>query len=270
MSENRQSFITSMIGMLLAGLFLMSFVVGFAQTQSKTTMNEDQILDKYKFASPHYEKGKKYFTKNNLKGAEKELIKCLEIMPKFSEAHFLMANIHYKNNELDKAMASINEAFASIQFAQIYEEKRHQVYLNSLREKKARLEERIEQLSTVKDSSDGPNSVNSVKESMLREINDISQKLIEPPTKSNEAPAKYHYFLGNIHFKQKQYQEAHKDFLKAIEIDPVYGDAYNNLANLYYMSKNYEKALEFLKKAKENGVSVNPKFEEAILKSLNK
>ena len=46
--------------------------------------------------------------------------------------------------------------------------------------------------------------------------------------------------------------------------------AHINLANLYYMAKQYQKARDHLSKAEENGAEVNPKFKQAILKALEK
>jgi len=53
-----------------------------------------------------------------------------------------------------------------------------------------------------------------------------------------------------------------------VRINPKHGDAYNNLASLYYMVKKYSQAMEYLKLAEENGAQVNPKFKEALQKAI--
>jgi hypothetical protein len=57
--------------------------------------------------------------------------------------------------------------------------------------------------------------------------------------------------------------------MKAVEINPQHGSAFNNIANLFYMGKKYQQALYYLSKAEACGIKVNPKFREAIQRALN-
>jgi tetratricopeptide (TPR) repeat protein len=100
--------------------------------------------------------------------------------------------------------------------------------------------------------------------------NVIRSKLTEPLPPSESIPAGYFYFHGNAFFKLKKYPEAYAQYIKAIKIDPNHGNAYNNLANLYYMTKQHQKALDCLNKAEANGVKINPELKKAILKTLGK
>jgi tetratricopeptide (TPR) repeat protein len=84
------------------------------------------------------------------------------------------------------------------------------------------------------------------------------------------AQADYYYLHGNLLFKKKACQEALDQYLKAVEIDPKHGNSYNNIANLYYLGKQYDKAEEYLDKAEANGAKVNPAFKQALAKALNK
>ncbi len=68
----------------------------------------------------------------------------------------------------------------------------------------------------------------------------------------------------------KQFQEAFAQYKEAIRINPQYGDAYNNLANLYFMAKQYQKALDCLEQAEANGAKINPEFRKAVKKALGK
>ena len=55
-----------------------------------------------------------------------------------------------------------------------------------------------------------------------------------------------------------------------MEVDPKHGNSCNNIANLYYMGKQYDKAQEYLDKAEANGAKINPAFKQALAKALNK
>ena len=71
-------------------------------------------------------------------------------------------------------------------------------------------------------------------------------------------------------FEKKDYPAALDQYLKAVDVDPKHGNSYNNIANLYYMGREYEKAREYLAKAEANGAKINPAFKDAIAKALNK
>jgi tetratricopeptide (TPR) repeat protein len=88
--------------------------------------------------------------------------------------------------------------------------------------------------------------------------------------KEEEIPADYFYLHGNIFFKIKRYKEAHEQYQEAIKINPKHGNAYNNLANLYYIAKQYQKALDCLNLAEAHGAKINPEFKKAILKAIEK
>ena len=102
------------------------------------------------------------------------------------------------------------------------------------------------------------------------EIATINSRLTKPIPTEEETPASYFYLHGNIFFKLRKFEEAYAQYQEAIRINPKFGDAYNNLANLYYMSKQYQKALECLNQAETSGAEVNPALKKAVLKALGK
>ncbi len=106
--------------------------------------------------------------------------------------------------------------------------------------------------------------------SLENEISIINSRLTEPVFSTDEIPGNYFFIHGNILFKLKKFEESQKQYLLAIKIDSGHGDAYNNLANLYYLAKQYQKALDCLNHAEANGVKINPKFKKAILKAIKK
>ena len=79
-----------------------------------------------------------------------------------------------------------------------------------------------------------------------------------------EIPAGYRYIHGNILFLKKDLQGAVNQYLETIRLQPAHEFAYNNLANIYFMAKQYDKALEFLRKAEANGVKVNQTFKKDL------
>jgi tetratricopeptide (TPR) repeat protein len=48
---------------------------------------------------------------------------------------------------------------------------------------------------------------------------------------------------GNIHCKKQAYEDAIVSYKRAIEIDPTYGQPYNNLALIYFMQGNFNESI---------------------------
>ena len=64
---------------------------------------------------------------------------------------------------------------------------------------------------------------------------------------------------GNAYYRAGKFEQAIKDFNKAIELQPAYGTAYNNRGNAYKNTAKYKQALEDYSKA----IELQPKYAEA-------
>lgn len=60
--------------------------------------------------------------------------------------------------------------------------------------------------------------------------------------------------LGNVFLQRNLFDEATREFEKAIEIDPEFGEAYNNLGYAYLKQKFYDKAIESYSRGIEKNV----------------
>ncbi|MBR1757774.1 MAG: tetratricopeptide repeat protein [Lachnospiraceae bacterium] len=63
--------------------------------------------------------------------------------------------------------------------------------------------------------------------------------------------AQNHYLLGRCYELNKEFGRAIDSYLKAVEVDPTFYMAYNNLGTAYLNQKENEKAKEVLEKAYE-------------------
>ena len=73
---------------------------------------------------------------------------------------------------------------------------------------------------------------------------------------ANALTAWDHIRRGNRLNDEGKYAEAIADYTKAIELDPNYAIAYNNLGNPYHNLNKYEKAIEYYTKA----IELDPKY----------
>jgi len=261
----KQIFISLIVSILLLG-------TDFSFGQKHFYMDEKKIYEKFKIAEAIFYKGKKHFLKGNYKKAEKELKKCIETMPEHVEAHFYLSQILYKNEDFQKALEHIEKAKANFEFMTGLFAYAYEQYISQLREQEDILDSKISKLRE-KLSAASPEEKSMIEAQIdARETtkNVIRNRLNEPLPPLESIPADYFYFHGNVFFKLKKYQEAYAQYIKAIKINPNHGNAYNNLANLYYMTKQHQKALDCLNKAEANGVKTNPELKKAILKILEK
>jgi len=244
--------------------------------QEGSGQSDRALTSKWEQANALFLKGKDYFAKKELDGAEAELKASLEILPEHADALFYLAQIEYLKGNFDWALADIQEAeaaYAATAGAQgsISAERR-----KALLDERARKEREIAIMeatfyeagcSTENELLKLPESI----EALRREIASINARLDEQTGPgSPPLPADYSYVHGNIFFKMNDLQGASGQYLKAIEADASHLGAYNNLINLCYTAKEYEEALKFIDRAEKNGVKLNPKLKEAVLQLAKK
>jgi len=264
--EKKQILISLIVFILLLG-------PNFSFGQKHFYMKEKQMYEKFKMANKIFLKGKGYFIKGNYKKSEKELKKCIETMPEHVEAHFYLSHVLYKKEDFQKALEHIEKAKANFEFMADLYAYAYQQRILQLREQVDTIDSQIsefeEKLSKATEA-DQKREVEAQIGSLESKKGTIRSRLTEPVPPLDSIPADYFYFHGNILFKLNQYQEAFKEYLEAIKINPQHGNAYNNLANLYFMGKEYQKALDCLNQAEANGAEINPKLKKAILEALGK
>ena len=254
-------------------IFIFFLGVNYIFGQKDFFQDEKRMIQKFKIADKFFQKGKSYFIKKKFEKAEKELNKCLEIMSQHSEACFYLSNVFYDRKELKQALKYIEQAKENFKFMVKMHVSAFDDYLKQLRERRQDLETK---LSNYKGKLPGIKNRDLKREyeqtisSIENDIRIIGPKLNNPIPPVAKIPSGYYYLHANVFFKMKNFKEAYSQYMDTIKLNPKHGKAYNNLAIIHYMSKQYQMALEYLNKAEANGAKVNPKFKEAILKNLKK
>ena len=197
-------------------------------------------------------------------------------MPEHANAYFYLSLISYREGNLAKSQDYIEKAKENYRYIIKLKINREQLYMIQLQERKSEVQEILEELRQRLSKTTDKREQSKIQAEIGRMeglIGAIDSRLRKPmPTvqKEEEIPADYFYLHGNIFFKLKRYQEANEQYQEAIKIDPKHGNAYNNLANLYYIAKQYQKALDYLNLAEANGAKINPKFKKEVLKRLKR
>lgn len=256
---------------LFVGLLLMA--AGSSLAQKGFYMEEKKLYEKYKMSVKHFEGGKELYNKQSFKAAEKKFKKCLEVFPQHAQANFYLAHIMYQKSDLESALSHIENAKKNSEFMHKMYVIGYEDYTSQLRAQRDEIRNRIQQykdqLQKVRQEQDRMNIETRISQ-LQTELGTITSRLAEPLAEENQMPADYFYLHGNIFFKMKKYQEAHDQYVEVLKIDPQHKNATNNLINIYFMAKQYQKAKELLEGAESKGVEINPKLKEAVLKAVGK
>lgn len=221
-------------------------------------------------------KAKEAFAEKDFDGAEAGLKACLEVQPGHADALFFLAQVDYSRGNFAQALVDIEkakEAHAAASGDQnVLTPKRR----NGLLDERARKEEELARLEAILYSASCKTDIGKFKlerstEYLRREISQINVTLNQrPASEPLPLPADYSYIHGNILFKMNRLQEAESEYLRAIAADPRYLPAHNNLVNLCYVSRYFERALKYVRQAETNGLEINPRLKEAIVQLAKK
>jgi len=249
---------------LIFSILLVVFLANQSGYGQKDYSRKEKIIyEQYRSVTSNFEKGKKLFGGGNILKARKEFQTVIERMKEHAEAHYFLSRISYQENKYDEALSHIQDAKDNYAFIAKMKVNMHANMLLELRDIKESI---LEQLAGYGSAS----KTNPAVTRLHGKLHTINSRLNEPIPKTEGIPAGYFYFHGNILAKLNEFQEAHDQYLEAVRINPKHGDAYNNLASLYYMVKKYSQAMEYLKLAEENGAQVNPIFKEELVKRLQR
>jgi len=248
-------------------LFLFIFVYSILALEPLLGDDSDFIKE-YRSAEKYLKKGIDSFREGNLRKAEKQLLECLEKFPQHAEAHFFLSQIFYQKGDLANALIRIEKAENDSEaMAEIIKSAERDAE-SQKRAKRMELDRQMGDLRTQWELQDSRCVLTAAINATRSEINALEGQEVISVAPTSTIPANYYYLHGNILFRLKDYANARKQYLAAIQTNPRHGEAYNNLANLYYMSGRYEDALDYLNQSISSGAKVNENLAAAIFTAL--
>jgi len=254
----------------LAALFLL---VAFSLTAAGQSSGENgEKVKLFLEAHAHYRQADDHFARNDLEGAVTCLERCLEQFPQHDRAHFLLAKIRLKQRRLTEAETQINAAKQSILELREWYKNIFRPYLDGLRGKK--VDNRL-RLSILGESNASAycglrRPITYTATALRAQDSAIDAILAAFPAQKEAVPAEYNYIHGNVHFLAGRHDQARVEYELTLEKNPRHGNASNNLANLYFLHKQYDKARAYLAQALACGARVNPKFQKALDKAAGR
>ncbi len=245
--------------------------IGFAQSignQGYSTADV-QSIKRMKDVNPQMVKARDLVSQHKFAEAEKVLAEVLGKVPGMSEAHFLMAKVHYGEKRWPEALASMEKAEQTLGQMGAMMTKMNEDKRRALTERRRAQEAVIADLKGRRQPLPLELQTQLDRAEQLRGEIDRSLNELNEPMKSN-VPPEYPFFHGNIFLRMQRFSEAIAKYDEALRIDPGYADAANNLASVYYAAKQYQKAAEVLSRVEARGATVNPELKKAITDALPK
>lgn len=236
-------------------------------------MEEKKLYEKYRMSVKHFEEAKALYNKEKYKKAEKKFKDCLEVFPQHAQANFYLAHLLYQASNLESALHHIEEAKKNFEFMNKMYIIGYEDYASQLRIQRDEIRDRIQKYKDQQQRTTQEEERQKIEVTISQlqtELGTVNSRLAEPLPEEKKVPADYFYLHGNIYFKLKKLQEAHDQYVESIKRDPKHEKAYNNLINIYFMAKQYQKAMGLVEQAESIGVSINPKLMEAIRQALRK
>jgi tetratricopeptide (TPR) repeat protein len=165
-------------------------------------------------AYQYFLKGKEAYDKFYFTEAQKHLKKAVEIDPQFSTAYLFLGHAHYQQGDRDSGFESykLAKAFSTraTEKERLFIEAEYVYWIEGDREKRFQL------------------------------LTEIAEKY--PKEKQ------VHFEIGSRYQAREMYQDAIAAYLKALELDPNWGQTLNVLGYTYSDMGNYEKALEYFQR----------------------
>jgi tetratricopeptide (TPR) repeat protein len=234
---------------------------------------EDDLVQKYEAADAHFFRAEGYFLKQDLPDARTELDECLKLMPEHSGAHFLLAQVDFREGYYSRALTHIIKAEDYYDFALTIRGEQQQRLLLELQRMRDEQESILAELerALARTSNDFSRMTLESRILQARKIkSSIEDRLLSPGSPVSEGPAEFHVFHGEILVRLRRYPEAETQFRLAISLAPTSPEAYEELAGMLLLTRHARIAQDVVEEAESKGIAIDEKLKESILKALGK
>ena len=231
--------------------------------QDSTSVDKDMdALRKYHSVLAVANKGLELVAAKEWDAAAKQFGRCLEILPDHPNACYGRAVISNQAGDVPQALDWIEKAEKGCLSLQRVWERQRTNWLSMSKDDEKRLRELATQNIGGNVNSLACTTVDRAYETKKtgRATNDVIADEASPFA----VPAEFLALHGNLLFKSKRLPEAEARYLEALAVEPAHERCLNNLVNIYFTTRRFALAREWLDKAARFKVKVNPNLEKAV------
>ena len=225
--------------------------------KDEITLCSDIIKKSPNKARPYVHRGKEYILMGDLKKAQDDIERALEIFPDSPHAHNNYGIILYKHGRFEEAIKHFSEAarLDPLNFKFYYN-------LGNALFEQGRFKEAYEKYDYIRGyiSRNNPDVHNSIgKAAAHMGEYDEAVKHLTRTLYFDPEHAEAHFNLGNVLQSRGNPEKAIEHYTEAIRINPKMAGAYSNCGAALYMMGRPEDALKYLTRA----IQINPDYAEA-------
>jgi tetratricopeptide (TPR) repeat protein len=258
---------------------MMSWAVGIllcavpaAMSQVEATRRSTDQVQNFKAAKLNLDKAAKKFSQKDWEGARHWARESVGKFSNYSEAYLLHAKAAYMMKDYEDALAAIGKAESTFDAYMALGDSLVSARQESLYRQRQMINDSIGEMQTALQRAASQQERDAIAariSELSRQLQDIDREVSDPAKLARPGmPAEYPFVHGNILLRMNRLAEAEPQYKRALEIQPKYPEAINNLASLYYSAGRGPLALLVLNDAEAHGVTVNPELKKAVMEAV--
>lgn len=201
-----------------------------------------------------YRSGQEFMSSERFDRAAELFTQSTKKDPLLSVSHYQLGQAYMNLRRFASAILAYNGAIDALRTL-------HDLEQTSKFEVDKRREEEIRELRV---ELNVPGATSAITQTALEQrLHDLERQR-KSSTESFRAPAFVLLALGSAHFRNGDAANAELNWKAAVDADPKYGEAHNNLAVIYMQTGRIADAEREVKLAEKAGFRVNPKFKEDL------
>ncbi len=219
-------------------------------------------------ASDRFKAGMQALLSEQFEVAEREFRQAVRIDPLYDAAYYGLGQVYMATKRYEDALQAYlraRDAFKTSTAADLLDhlasDRRLKDQIQALKDYVAIYERRT---STARSPT-----VQATIDRYRDQIRELEGRLSR---KSNGAPppvpAGFSLAIGSAYFRLNQLADAEREYQAAIEVNPRFGEAFNNLAVVYLLTGRVREADQAVQSAERAGFRVNPQLKADIKKKI--
>jgi tetratricopeptide (TPR) repeat protein len=213
-------------------------------------------------ALQHYREGQEYLSSEQFEKAVDAFGRAIDRDPLLALAHYGLGQSYMALRRYASAVAAFRgsrNAYARLaalaHSESVAVDRQRQEEIRELRESIAAL-----QSGRVKTATQDRSHAILRLENRIRDLERTQQRDLQV----SPVPAEVSLALGSAHFRNGDMEDAEREWKAAVQVNPRLGEAHNNLAALYAISKRKQEAEDAVRSAERAGFRVHPQLKEDI------
>jgi superkiller protein 3 len=200
-------------------------------------------------------------------GAAQKFQEAIDIDPKFALAYYSLGRAQTALHKFPRAIAAYLKC-RDLYLARVGEQFSNQMEANKYRDDQIlEVQEAIRQANAKSTQSQTTSLYQQHLRGQLRLLEEAKNRNAAPMSIEPRVPFFVSLALGSAYFRSEHFAEAEREYKAAIDENPRYGEAYNNLAVLYMMTGRLFEAEQSVQAAEKTGFRVPSGLKEDIRKA---